>query len=60
LTQKIKNNGNEVTTDPRPVTQYAFDADTHYITYGLGYQFIPEEGVNLIGRMVIFTQMLPL
>ena len=39
---KIKNNGNEVTTDPRPVTQYAFDADTHYITYGLGYQFIPE------------------
>lgn len=38
----IKNSGDEVTTDPRPVTQYAFDADTHYITYGLGYQFIPE------------------
>jgi long-subunit fatty acid transport protein len=38
----IKNSGEEVTTDPRPVTQYAFDGDTHYITYGLGYQFIPQ------------------
>jgi long-subunit fatty acid transport protein len=37
----IKNGDKEVTTDPRPVTQYAFDADTQYITYGLGYQFLP-------------------
>lgn len=38
----IKNSGEEVTTDPRSVTHYAFDGDTHYITYGLGYQFIPQ------------------
>jgi long-subunit fatty acid transport protein len=42
FTTDIKTNGNEVTTDPRSVTQYAFDGDTHYITYGLGYQFIPQ------------------
>jgi len=37
----IKDSDTEVITDKRPVTQYAFDADTHYITYGLGYQFLP-------------------
>ncbi|NDV96176.1 hypothetical protein D0T84_14830 [Dysgonomonas sp. 521] len=39
----IKNSGEEVTTDPRPVTHYVFDKETNYFfTYGLGYQFIPE------------------
>jgi long-subunit fatty acid transport protein len=38
----VKKNEFEVVTDSRPVTQYAFDADTHYITYGLGYQFLPD------------------
>lgn len=37
----IKETDVEVTTDKRPVTQFAFGADTHYITYGLGYQFLP-------------------
>jgi hypothetical protein len=37
----IKESDKEVTIDPRPVTQFAFDADTRYITYGLGYQFLP-------------------
>ncbi|GHV17613.1 hemin receptor [Bacteroidia bacterium] len=39
---EVKTGDDYIITDARAVTQYAFDGDAHYITYGLGYKITPQ------------------